>query len=678
MTKQEAEGGKAADSASPGLDMAKRWSKPLRVHLSFTIVALLVCISVPLMWLTYLQGHAAGIAAGEAQMRQFGLRVLDSYQKVYNEGYSAVSTASVLTPLLSPPPMEMTAKTDYLLKVLQSSSYVDGIYVGYPGGSFVHAVSVARNPRWVGALQAPPGTAYALRTIEKSATGTVSKWRFLDADNMPVGERTGENVAYDPQRRPWYRAAVRAGGQVSVGPYVSATTRSLSLTLAMPMAKNKDIVVGADVLLETLSQLLNQDAVSKRARGYVFDSQDRLFVHSDPGIMARIIDRLSSTPVADDPSIFESDPVLLPVSAALREKGGNGGPIRFMVGNEPYIAQISPVAFSGVLRGNTVVLAAPLDDFVGESNRLLAKNLLIAGGLVLAGIVAAILLSRLVSKALYALAGEAKQIGNLEFEGQADTYSRISEINVLSNALAAARDAIHTFSLYVPRELVRKIVGSGQATAGMALRQDVTIVFTDIQDFTTISEQHSPEGVVALLSTYFELMNEVVERHDGTIVQYIGDSIFAMWNAPVADPQHVEKGCACALALKVAIDELNSANRTAGRPEFITRYGLHTGPAVVGSVGAHSRRQYTAMGDTVNVASRLEGMNKQFGTTILASGAVRELAGEAFLFRDLGLAQAKGRQEQIEVFELLAENAQVGTGPASAAAPTKQLNRLGS
>jgi adenylate cyclase len=326
-----------------------------------------------------------------------------------------------------------------------------------------------------------------------------------------------------------------------------------------------------------------------------------------------------------------------------------------MVGAEPYLAQISPVEFSGLLKGNVVVLAAPLDDFVGPSDRLLNKTLWIASILVLVGIAAALVVARLISNALFSLANEARQIGNLELDGNLATHSWIAEINVLANALASARDAIHNFALYVPRELVRRIVNSGKLAVGTALRQDVTLLFTDIRDFTTISEQHSPEEVVDMLSVYFQLMNEIVERHNGVIIQYLGDSIFGMWNAPLADQRHAENGCRCALALKAAIDDWNAVNRAAGRAELVTRFGLHTGAAVVGSVGAQSRRQYTAMGDTVNVASRLEGMNKQFGTSILASRAVEDSVREMFHFRALGLAEAKGRLEQIEIFELVGD-----------------------
>jgi adenylate cyclase len=126
-----------------------------------------------------------------------------------------------------------------------------------------------------------------------------------------------------------------------------------------------------------------------------------------------------------------------------------------------------------------------------------------------------------------------------------------------------------------------------------------------------------------------------------------------MWNAPVALADHADAACGCALEMKAGIDALNAKWLAAGRPEFTTRIGLHTGVAVVGSVGAAERRQYTAMGDTVNVASRLEGLNKEFGTTILVSASVRGACHDSFQFRELGSAYARGRMAEINVFELV-------------------------
>jgi adenylate cyclase len=125
-----------------------------------------------------------------------------------------------------------------------------------------------------------------------------------------------------------------------------------------------------------------------------------------------------------------------------------------------------------------------------------------------------------------------------------------------------------------------------------------------------------------------------------------------MWNAPIPNQDHAADACRCALGLRSRIEEFNAEQQRQGLPPFATRFGLHTGSAVVGTVGANDRFQYTAMGDTINVAARLETLNKEYGTTILVSAAAREQAGEAFLFTPLGRAHAKGRSEKIDVYEL--------------------------
>jgi adenylate cyclase len=230
--------------------------------------------------------------------------------------------------------------------------------------------------------------------------------------------------------------------------------------------------------------------------------------------------------------------------------------------------------------------------------------------------------------------------------------SRVREIGSLSRAMNRARDAIHTFALYVPREFVREGIRSGSFSGRAASRNEVTALFTDIYDFTTISEAHAPEQVVAMLSGYFDIFAEAVSAHDGSIIQFLGDSVFAMWNAPVADEEHAADACRCALAVEQALAGFNEKQRLEGLPEFRTRFGIHTGQAVVGSVGAADRLQYTAMGDTINVASRLEGMNKQYGTTIIASDAVYSRCADVIRFRPLGTAQAKGRAVAIALYEV--------------------------
>lgn len=631
-----------------------RWVRPLRLHLSLVIVLLLLGISVPLMWLAHQQGTTSAITAASQQMRLLSRHAIDRYSSIFGDGFSAIAMTTVSDTFLSEPSADIEGKTAFLLKALAGSASIDGIYVGYPTGSFVHAVNIAGNPGWRDALSAPEGAVSAVRVIAKADNGIrQSTWRFLDAKGAVVGETATFDVLYDPRRRPWYKQAAGKNEPISVGPYVMATTKSLGLTLASPMANSGDIVVGADVLLQTLSDLLAREAVSPNARGYVFDDQKKLIVHSDKAVMQQILAGLSNGRRGQSTEPDYDDPAIEQIKQLLETRGAAAdGTASMTVGGERYLVEVSPVEFSDLVAGNTVVIAAPLSDFTADSMRLLRNALIVSTILLTAGILAALMIARLVSNSLTALTDTAMRIGDLDMRQSTAVDLRIAEINTLADALGSAGEAIRTFALYVPRELVRRIVASGQSVAGNAVRQRVTVLFTDIQDFTTISERHSPEAVVAMLSTYFQVMNEIVERHNGVIIQYLGDSIYAMWNAPAADESHVEDGCLCALDLKAAIDAFNARNRADGRPELITRFGLHTGVAVVGSVGARSRLQYTAMGDTINVASRLEGMNKQYGTTILASGAVRDAAQDDFVFRPLGTAQAKGRHEEIEIYEL--------------------------
>jgi adenylate cyclase len=314
--------------------------------------------------------------------------------------------------------------------------------------------------------------------------------------------------------------------------------------------------------------------------------------------------------------------------------------------------------------GSTIVMAAPVDELLGPAYDMLFQGLFVAAGVVVVVIIGAVVLAGMITRSLNQLTVGAQRLRELDFQAELDVPSRVREIHMLSGAMRQAREAIFTFALYVPKELVRKGIESGEFSRRTATRHEVTAIFTDIYDFTTISERNSPEAVVTMLSDYFDILNRKVNEHNGTIIQFLGDSIFAMWNAPVPDEHHAENACRAALAMRDALNEFNAAQRSRGLPEFRTRFGVHTGDAVVGSVGAVDRLQYTAMGDTINVASRLEGMNKEHGTTILASREVYERCHGAILFRPLGEAHAKGRKEEIELYEVVSVRHSALAAPA--------------
>ncbi len=191
----------------------------------------------------------------------------------------------------------------------------------------------------------------------------------------------------------------------------------------------------------------------------------------------------------------------------------------------------------------------------------------------------------------------------------------------------------------------------------MAARE-ITLLFSDIENFTEITEKADPTRVMQHTSRYFAAMSHEIMSHSGTVDKFIGDAIMAMWNAPADDPDHAANACAAVLAFQRANDRLNAEFEREGWPVYRTRIGLHTGEAVVGNIGSEDRMNYTVLGATVNLAARLEGLNKNYGTSILVSSALKQRAGAKFRFRSVDRISPKGFAEAFEIYELRREGAE--------------------
>ena len=184
-------------------------------------------------------------------------------------------------------------------------------------------------------------------------------------------------------------------------------------------------------------------------------------------------------------------------------------------------------------------------------------------------------------------------------------------------------------------------------------RREVTVLFSDIRGFTSISETLPPETLAELLNEYLGAMTDVVFRHEGLLDKYIGDAVMAFWGAPVASPDHAARCCRAALEMVASLARLNDHWQTVGLPLLSIRVGIHSGEAAVGNFGSARRFSYTAMGDSVNLASRLEGLNREYGTTILISEATLDAIGEAFVCRQVDHVRVRGRNQPVGVYELL-------------------------
>jgi adenylate cyclase len=206
------------------------------------------------------------------------------------------------------------------------------------------------------------------------------------------------------------------------------------------------------------------------------------------------------------------------------------------------------------------------------------------------------------------------------------------------------------FGRYVPPAVVSALIASGTAPAISGERRELTLLFSDLAGFTSASEHLPPESVAQALNAYFTRMTYAVHRHGGTLDKFIGDAVMAFWNAPVAEPQHAARALACAQEMQREMQALRS--QWAGTPfaDLQLRIGLHTGEAAVGHLGSAERFTYTAVGDAVNTAARLEGANKAFGTGILLSEATRSALPQPAQLLWLDAVVLAGRSNGINVY----------------------------
>jgi class 3 adenylate cyclase len=229
-----------------------------------------------------------------------------------------------------------------------------------------------------------------------------------------------------------------------------------------------------------------------------------------------------------------------------------------------------------------------------------------------------------------------------------------------------------SFALYLAPQVIDKMLASKKLPVLGGETRDVTVFFSDLEGFSSISEEMTPAELVAFMNEYLSAMTDIIESKGGYVDKYIGDSIVAVFGAPADDSDHASNAAHAALGCRTGLDELNRNSAAFKGYKVAHRMGLNSGAALVGNIGSKRRFNYSVMSDAVNVASRLEGANKYYGTTIAASEMTVALTGSTFAWRELDAIRVKGRATPVKIYELLAEAGQETPQHAAAAATYAQ------
>jgi len=533
--------------------------------------------------------------------------------------------------------------TAALLALLVAEPAVQTVSMGLADGTLRQ---VLRTAALAGATapRPPPCAAFALR---EAGDGQES-YAFLDAALHPCGMLRRAWSGPDHRLSSWFLQAEDAGVHVSTLydlPLVGHP--GLSISRHVPEA---DAVFALDMTLDSLAGFLARQQVSPRGEVFLFTEDGILLAHQNPELAVMRLEggRSTWTTLRASP-----DPVLREVADLYAQGLLRPGTTRWVTSpGGPLLVRLEPM---GDLAEPSILVAvvAPVADFTDPVDRALREGTLLAGLALLVGLAAFGLLAWRIAAPLRALTQEAEAIRGLSLEGPVPVQSRITEIARLAEAMDGMKAGLRLFGVYVPRDLVGTLMQRGDAARIGGERRSITVMFSDVENFTTLAEKIPPEELMQITSAYFQAVTEELLACHATIDKYIGDAVMALWNAPRDDASHAMHACRAALRARMLTEWLCTRFEARGWPRLRTRFGVHTGEAVVGNIGSTDRMAYTAIGSMVNIGARLEGMNKLYGTSILISEATRVAAGAGFVTRPVDLVRAKGASTPLEVHELL-------------------------
>ena len=542
--------------------------------------------------------------------------------------------------------------------ILKSNPSFSWISFGMPNGDFF------------GVQRADP-TNYRIVDSRHSQRGrdlrNTEKYLYANGEYISVGHQLTEKK-YDATQRPWYKRAVSdPGATIWTDLYVFSTSGKpgLNTAKALPSSDSSSPsgVLSIALELERLSTFLAavfnptaDSAALREGTGFIMTANGKMVAFPDRDQIVMAPETPGGRP---KPRLISeaTDPYLALVAGALAD-----GKLSIEHLEKPTTALIADKsdtrrAFYITLAPDdrldwvigTIIPASVFLKTIDKNNQIL---LIVLGVMLLILSALSILAARLIFvRPLRKMVDQMGAIEQFRLQDVEKVPSVVSELKYLSSSLEQMRTGLESFGRYLPRELLPELLKNDQIAAIGGERRTLTVMFSDIANFTTISEKLG-YGLAQHLANYFEAMSVRIATHNGVIDKYIGDAIMAFWGAPTPNENHAADACAAAVSCR---DELTKMSQTATGDDvvFSARFGISTGRMLVGNFGSNNRLSYTVIGDPVNLSSRLEGLNKQYNTSILIGPTTYQFARYDIVARRLDQVVVKGKTEAVDVYELL-------------------------
>jgi adenylate cyclase len=609
----------------------------IRLAISSLVLASIIVTAagVHLLWWRTAEANSHALAATiNEQIVSAVEKELDTITTQAGAAHTAIRTLFVQNVLET---READRREFVFLSQLQAQPGISWVAFGWPDGAFFAAHKLGD---------------LALEMMEIGKIDGIVE-RRVDDYRVVVGDiefqkRRFETTNYDITDQEWYKKGIQADEPAwfEVNAYPIGVRPSIAFAGPIDVYQKRQGVLAVIIENTRLAQFLSQLSVGKTGAAFILGRGGAVIAAPDPD--------------ADEVHMQRADQRLLPIALMAMKRAGAAPPndaeksrrMRMVTAGGGYVATLTTLAFPGW----TLATVIPEAEFLGPIETTIRR--LVIGLVVLvvaAGLFSAWLARRVIAGPLITVVDELKHVERFELDQVRRHPSRVTELTNLSTAIADMAGGLAAFRKYIPADLVRNLLHEAiEPLPGGSIRM-LTVMFADVVGFTGLSERLGDQ-VIPLLSRYLDTVSREVSSHRGTIDKFIGDAVMAFWGAPAADPDHATYACRAALACQGALGALGLIDDH-GRPVRV-RFGINSGDMLVGNIGSELRLNYTVIGDAVNVASRLEGANKEYGTDIIIGEETRRLAGNRSLVRELDRLVVYGRSGGLAIYELLglAEN----------------------
>ena len=495
-----------------------------------------------------------------------------------------------------------------------------------------------------------PDGLYTTTVFKKNAGTRHTIKLYRDAEGKIINQEV-KTVSYNPLQMKWYSTAVRAKHFTWTGYFLSYPYYNPSIAAVTPLYDDQGSLQGVfeiEVKLVGLSRFLDSLKIGKTGQAFIVDDKELLYAYD--GMQKNI--NQDTIVTAKSLLTTKTHPWLFSSLELYRK---NKQPyFRYQYGKEYYWAYFQDIPLFKD-QGLKIAVVVPENDFLGDIKKINSLCIVLGVFILIFGVFLVWVFAKHISTPIKLLVNTTNRIKQFDLDFNITIRSRVAEITLLRDAINSMKTGLKSFQKYLPSALVRQLIDSGQDASIGGSVKEITSFFSDIRGFTSISETMDSQQLMTHLCDYFDELSTIITSEQGTIDKYIGDSIMAFWGAPLDDSEHCYHACCAALRCQERLHELNLVWAQHNKPQFITGIGINTGEAIVGNLGSFDRINYTALGDSINLASRLESLSKTYGSKIIVSEDVVQAVKGRFQFEFIDKIEIRGKKGLHHIYELVSK-----------------------